>query len=189
MSEDLIPWSKDYLLSWDDFQGNPDPAYAKELENFRGKVSCRIPYQCKWGFDNEQPKIEIQCLSVEVNCFFNKNLSWVRDDLFNESKEYQNEVLKHEQGHFDLAEEYARIIQKRMAKRLNRKFAVQGKNKDEQLKNLQNTMDSIGARHFSILEKEWKTADKKYDEETNHGKIKSVQALWDARFEKLRENN
>jgi len=182
----LIPWSKDYKITWDDFQGKPDRKYAKELEKFGAKVTATIDHRLNWAIDDATTKIKVQIIEVKVRCFFNKKLSWVRKSLLSKDKEYLKTVLNHEQGHLDLAEEHVRLMESKLKLLQNKKFSVHGKNLEEQLMNTQATKEKLDKKFYNQLEELWKNDDANYDEETNHGNIKEMQIKWDDRFSKLR---
>lgn len=183
--ENYILWTKNNKITWDDFQGQPDSKYEKELEKFRAKVTATIDHRLQWAYDNESPK-KVQCKGIKVRCFFNKKLSWVKQSLFFEKEEYFLEVLHHEQGHFDLAEEYSRFIESKLLEQLiDEKFRVHGKTKEEKLINVDKTINKLDNKFYKPLEELWQLEDKKYDEETNHGAIKDIQIKWDDRFAKI----
>jgi len=181
-----ILWSKKRKLTWEDFQGNPDPKFAKKLERFYTHTSSTIDHRILWGIDNEAKKIEIQCIGVKVWCFFNIQLSWVKQLLFSKPSDYLNNVLNHEQGHFDLSEEYARLMETKLKDSLlNKKFRVPGLTKKEKLQNVVAEQDKIDKKFSSQVWNLKNSEDEKYDTETNHGEIKEMQDKWDARFAKL----
>lgn len=93
-SEDnLIEWSASRKLTWEDFQGKPDPSSTNAaLTNSTINV--------EFGFNNKG-------LTHSIRCRFNKRLSWGR---------IRNEyILNHEQGHFDIAEGHARLLHKNLS--------------------------------------------------------------------------
>ena len=184
--ENYIPWSRDRKLSWDDFRGQPDPNYAKKLERFGAKVTATIDHRIQWAVDDSTSKTKVTANAVKVRCFFNKNLSWVKDWALLQESSWKDEVLNHEQGHFDLAEECTRLIEQKLSQQLRgKKFSVHGKNKEIQKQNVDKTIQKLDDKFYKPLEQLWHLEDEKYDEETNHGKIKDKQLRWDDRFSKL----
>lgn len=86
----LMDWSPDRKLVWADFRASPDPASPNAA-----LTSTSI--QADFGFSNKS-------LTFHIRCQFDKNKSWVR---------VRNDyILSHEQGHFDIAEIYARLLDK-----------------------------------------------------------------------------
>ena len=87
----LIDWNSERRLTWDDFKANPDknsPNAALTGTNIKFDFS----YSSDRGFQ------------YHITCQFDKNKSWgrVKTDY----------ILAHEQGHFDIAEIYARKLNK-----------------------------------------------------------------------------
>lgn len=101
-TNNLIPWSAARKLTWDDFKGTPDP-HSSNAALTSSNINIELGYNDK-GFQ------------YTIKCTFDKNRSWVRIK--------NNDVLVHEQGHFDIAEIYARKLNKLMkAYRFNAKTA------------------------------------------------------------------
>ncbi|RYF99332.1 MAG: DUF922 domain-containing protein, partial [Chitinophagaceae bacterium] len=88
--KDLIEWSAARKLSWADFQ-------SKVPVNAANAALTNTAINVEFGFSNKG-------MTYSIKCRFDKSKSWVRikNDL----------VLGHEQGHFDIAELHARILNK-----------------------------------------------------------------------------
>jgi hypothetical protein len=90
--EEFINWSPSRQLTWSDYRGKPDPNSdaAASTSTFLG-----IEYN-----------IDEKGLTYKIQCRFSPARSWGRSrtDL----------VLSHERGHFDIAEIFARKLNKRM---------------------------------------------------------------------------
>jgi hypothetical protein len=90
-SDSIITWEKSKKLSWSDFRAKPDSVGPL------AKSSCGFGYK---GITGAYDKYMIQVIAT-----FNRDSSWTRyTDLPG--------VLVHEQGHFDMAEIYARKFRK-----------------------------------------------------------------------------
>ncbi|HYD90206.1 MAG TPA: DUF922 domain-containing protein [Flavobacterium sp.] len=89
-SQDTINWRPDYKLTWKNFQGTPDSS-----SEFAAVTYAAITY----SLDNTG-----YSFSTRVNCFFDKKNSWV--------KFKSDTLLLHEQGHFNIAEIFARKLRK-----------------------------------------------------------------------------
>lgn len=92
----MISWSADYRLTWDDFQGPVDP-------------------HRKFGVESAtQVMIELNSRSegnrvyFDVSCYFERDRSWT-------ASRHSQHLLAHEQLHFDIAELYAREMRKRLS--------------------------------------------------------------------------
>lgn len=108
-------------------------------------------------------------------------LSWVR-------KEYLNVVtsaplLRHEQGHFDMGEEYRRKAAEEMNTKFKGKlFSWRSKNREDALQEIKTILDE----KFIPLIDEYNQAQRKYEDDTNHGTRIEEQEKYNIRFSKLR---
>ncbi|WP_018343101.1 DUF922 domain-containing protein [Cytophaga aurantiaca] len=94
-------------------------------------------------------------VAVQVQNFFDTKLSWSKNKT-------SVPLLAHEQVHFDITEIYTRKI------RLKLNVIAS----EETIRN--GTLN----KESSILLKEWKSFQKKYDDETNHGILAAKQKEW-----------
>src|SRR5215831_11476620 len=90
--EELIAWSPSRQLTWNDYKGTPDP-------NSDAAASTATYLGIEYKMDNHH-------LGWKIQCSFSITRSWGRNKSDN--------VLKHEQGHFDIAEIFARKLNKKM---------------------------------------------------------------------------
>jgi hypothetical protein len=88
-----ILWTKDSLLTWDDFQGKA-PATAATAAMTYTTIGLN-------SFDYTSTSY-----NVSIKAMFVKNKSWVQ------IKKATDYLLKHEQLHFDIAELFARKLRK-----------------------------------------------------------------------------
>lgn len=97
-SPDVLYWSDDYRLSWDDFEGKP----RYDHENISALTSSGIVHYkgCKDGV-----------IIYKVLAYFEKNESWVKAEALTDHH------LTHEQLHFDITELYARKLRKILSER------------------------------------------------------------------------
>ena len=94
MSEnDAVIWSKEICLKWSDFKAESNPAIFEDSHS-------SIKYRFTWIIDSDKQNDEIvfSIDKISVTVEFNPLLSWVRESESNDN------LLIHEQGHFDLAE-------------------------------------------------------------------------------------
>ncbi|MEX0845867.1 MAG: DUF922 domain-containing protein [Balneolaceae bacterium] len=85
-TQNFIFWSDDYRLIWTDFEKLPQ-RYSEHT------AFSVIGYICEFEMNDRHYK-------VNIRTYFDRNNSW--------SKHWVPILLSHEQGHFDLAEIYAR---------------------------------------------------------------------------------
>jgi hypothetical protein len=137
---ELIAWNEFYKLHWYDFQGSPG-------EEARGDAGTAVQIKAK-------PYLVKKEVRYEVDAFFNRKKSWVRDQ--------SPSLLAHEQLHFDIAELYARKIRKKI---------------DALRRNNVSDIKTFNAAIEELLE-ESNVADIQYDAETLHGGLSRKQAEW-----------
>lgn len=145
--ENIIDWSPSRKLTWADFKGKPDPASSNvALTNSSITLSSE--------YSNKQ-------IRYVVSCKFNKLLSWgrIKNDY----------ILKHEQGHFDIAEAHARLLFKNLSEY---KFDSKSANEDVN-------------RIYNETMKEHVSMQKAYDAETNHSLDSTQQFLWDKKIDSM----
>lgn len=140
-NKNLIPWTEDYQLNWADFKGRPD-----KNSNYEALTYSSIGFYTEYK-DNK--------LIIHANCDFDKSKSWVK-----KGNEKNAQLLKHEQGHFDLTEIYTR--------KLRQAFSEV---KDDIA---QKKVQSV----FEKNQKEYNIIQKKYDTETKNGTIADQQEIW-----------
>lgn len=144
---EVIAWQEGYKLNWADYKGVPDPANSAAAST---STYLGIEFQ-----------LTNNSLSYTITCHFSKDKSWGR---------MQNDyLLAHEQGHFDIAEIYAR--------KLNSKMKTYVFNKETYQADLRNIYQSV------LDEKE--ETQNTYDRETNHSINREKQAEWLKRIEAM----
>jgi hypothetical protein len=149
--ENLIEWNASRKLSWSDFKGTPNPASTNAaLTN--SSITVEFGY-------NEKG------LTHSIKCRFNKSLSWVRV-----KNDY---ILKHEQGHFDIAEIHARLLHRAL---LEYSF------------NSKSVSDDINKIYSATMEKHVQMQ-KLYDLETNHSLDSAQQRSWNNKIASRLEEN
>jgi Bacterial protein of unknown function (DUF922) len=145
--EDLLPWSSSRRLTWSDYLAQPDPSSdaAASTTTFLG-----IDYHfTSNGF------------TYKIDSRFSKVRSW---GLY--KTEY---ILSHEQGHFDIAEVFARKLHKKMSE-----YNFDRKTYQKDLKKI----------YDEVIEEKEETQNK-YDRETRHSINKQKQAEWLQRIEEM----
>jgi hypothetical protein len=138
--DNLIPWSASRKLTWEDFKARPD---AGSTNAALTSSSINIDF----GYSEKG-------MEYAIRCHFDKTKSWVRIR--------NNGVLAHEQGHFDLAELYARKLSKAMK---DYKFYAKTVGDD-----VNRIYDNIMKAHHE--------AQFTYDNETDYSRNKVKQEEW-----------
>ena len=138
--DDHIKWQEDRKLTWDDFKAEP-----LKIGNTAAMTTTHL------GFSY---KVTNGKVTYTIECRFEKSKSWglVKNDW----------ILKHEQGHFDIAEIFAR--------KLNKSITGYQFNKSSFQKDLNDIYKSI------VDEKE--KFQQQYDDETDYSRNKPKQEEW-----------
>jgi hypothetical protein len=175
----VIRWNEDKKLKWSDFKKIEKP-------NFQASAVSAVGFQSKPLIEHIKNKncFKFKIKEMQLYAIFIPNYSWYGNKI---SEKEQILLLKHEQGHFDLAEEITRKEVKRIKNDFHNKiFDSIGKNEDEAVENAICQVKIIRNKIENKLQKEFKTQETKYDEKTNHGLIKIHQEIYNKRFRKLR---
>ncbi len=151
-SKDTIYWNANQKLKWADFKGRPD-----KTTNLLAMTQAGIGYTvaCHGGI-----------LDLKIFCYFNVNQSWTKE------KTDAEELLRHEQLHFDITELFTRKLRKRISELID----PCGKNIKE--------LDKIYGSNF----KEYSIMQDSYDRECEHSLNDVQQKLWEEKvFGELKE--
>lgn len=151
LEEDLIKWNENRKLTWADFKAEP-----LKMDSTVAITSTHL------GFSYNVANGKI---TYKIDCWFDKNKSWgrVKNDW----------ILKHEQGHFDIAEIFARQLNKSVSEYQYNKTTFQ---KD------------LNAIYKSVIDGKEKFQ-QQYDHETDHSRNKTKQEEWFKKIEsELKQN-
>jgi hypothetical protein len=174
--KDIVLWSEDYLLSWSDFKSEPNPAV------FQDSLST-ITYHPTWTVNSEmiQGKVFYLIETIQLDTQFLRHLSWVRE------QQATNQLLKHEQGHFDLAESFKhKIIAELKQKLIGKKFPTRGQNDDQRKQFAREDSGMIISKELDLFTKELEKLRETYDEETEYGANLEKQKSYSDVFDSLR---
>jgi len=142
--ETEILWESNYKLKWEDFQAKPQMGHrASALTN----ASTQFYLQQ-----------EGSVLKIDTRVFFRKNGSWVKPDALKDN------LLQHEQTHFDIYELYARQFRQIVAS-----FDTN--------KHPQKLVDKL-AKLYKKYQIKAKKTQAKYDKQTNFSRNLESQKVW-----------
>jgi hypothetical protein len=137
---EFIKWNDSRKLVWDDFRAAPQK---------NGDVAALTATHLGFSYNVVNGKI-----SYNIECRFEKNKSWglVKNDW----------ILKHEQGHFDIAEIFARKLFKVLSEyRFNKN-------------SFQKDLDAV----YKKIVSEKENFQQEYDVETDFSRNKNSQEKW-----------
>lgn len=148
-NEELLRWSAHRKLTWEDYKSRPNP---------NSDAAASTTTYLKVSYD-----ISSSGFSYKIESKFSKSRSW--------GLHKTDYILSHEQGHFDIAEVFARKLhQKLSAYKFNRK-----------------TYDKDLSKIYEEVTQEKEETQNAYDKETRHSINKEKQAEWLKKIEKMLE--
>jgi hypothetical protein len=147
--DDMVEWKADQPLTWNDYRGRPDPSSDAAAST---TTYLTISYN-----------ISSTHFSYKIQSKFSKSRSW---GLYKTPY-----ILSHEQGHFDIAEIFAR--------KLHQRLSEYHFNRNSYENDLKVIYDDI------IAEK--KEMQEAYDEETRHSINRTKQGEWLRRIASMLE--
>ncbi len=176
LADETIPWSRDALLRWSDFRAEPSPSGFED-------ASCVVRYGISWTVDSESSggRVEYFVADVRLEAEFFPWLSWVRQMYATP------ELLRHEQGHFDLAEMLRRDAAAGMRGEFcGRRYAARGHNEEQRKQFARDHTGSLLGRELKKWQARMEEAQSEYDRRTDFGQDREAQSAYDARFSGLR---
>ena len=177
IEKEVIHWSNDIQLNVSNFMAEPNPGIFEDSHSV-------IKYGFTWVVNSEQlnDQVVFSVENIQLSVEFNPLLSWIRMSEFNDG------LLKHEQGHFDLAEIIKRKYQKIFENEFyGKKFPTRGQNdaqRKQYAKEDSGKMISLKVEKLNLYLKEKRD---EYDQETDFGKNIPEQKKYDEIFNKLRK--
>lgn len=173
---DLIEWSPGYFLKWSDFKAEHNPSIFEDSRS-------TIKYRFTWTVNSDTFDDEIVFLIENIELFveFYPLLSSVRHT------HATDDLLKHEQGHFDLAEMTKNEnIEKLQNKFYKKEFLTRGKNEDQRKQFAKEDSGKMIASEIETLEKLLDDKRRKYDDDTDFGQNLEKESEYCQIFNKLR---
>ncbi len=147
--EDLLTWSASRKLSWSDYKASPNP-------NSDAAATTTTYLSIDYHISGNH-------FSYTIKSWFSRTLSWGRHK--------NSYILSHEQGHFDIAEIYAR--------ELNRRMSEYRFDSNTYRKELKKIYEEVAGEKAGLQEQ--------YDRETQHSINKEKQAEWEKKIRSMLE--
>jgi predicted secreted Zn-dependent protease len=147
--EDALTWSASRKLTWSDYKTSPNP---KSDAAATTSTSLSIDYH-----------ISGSQFSYTIKSWFSRSRSWGRHKT--------DYILSHEQGHFDIAEIYAR--------KLNQRMSTYQFNKNSYQKELNRIYNEVADEKAAVQQQ--------YDRETRHSIDEVRQAEWLKKISRMLE--
>jgi len=177
MSENnVVEWSQNNLLKWSDFKAESNPAVFEDSHS-------TIKYAFTWTVNSDKLNDDVVFLieNIQLTVEFHSLLSWVRFSDANDN------LLKHEQGHFDLAETIRRDHIKNLENNFyNKVFPTRGHNDAQRKQFAKEDSGRMISKEVDKLTKILIKTREEYDEETNFGNKLEIQLKYTKVFENLK---
>lgn len=145
--EEVITWKKDRKLSWNDYRGKPQKRFA----------AASTVYSLGRYVYAEEGKVY-----AKIDAYFYCKDSWKKTDWIND------EVLAHEQKHFDIVEVFARRLRKQFTG-----MVFTG------LKDAEKKVEAL----YKLTDKELDAYQNKYDTESDGSMNGEGQRKWNKKVE------
>jgi len=171
-----LEWTSDFFLNWSDFKAEHNPAIYEDSHGV-------VKYRFTWTVDSDEINDDILFSIENIQLFteFHPLLSWVRPSQAN------NELLKHEQGYFDLAESINRDNLKKLQNKFYEKqFPTRGKNDDQRKQFAKVDSGKMIVSEIEKLNDLLEQQSQVYHEQTDYGHNIKKQSEYDLLFKKLR---
>ena len=146
-----MPWSESKKLTWEDFQGNPQL-------NSGYVASTNSGLSFSYSFSKRGDEIKYD---YKVHSYFYPESSWYIPSKVDEN------ILNHEQTHFDISELHARILRRKIE---NTVFSDNIKQEIEKLYN-ETEEERVAMQH-------------RFDKESDHSKNREGELKWEAFVQK-----
>ncbi|HWA57847.1 MAG TPA: DUF922 domain-containing protein [Gemmatimonadales bacterium] len=163
---------RDKTLTWADF-GTPVPKPAPGAGQTAVAAHTEVKYPVTYGWTSKGKSFSLAD-NVTVAIQLDKGKTWVADWVFKQSQQFQDDLLKHEQGHYDISALLARDMFIEIMQLKGQTFASSSA--------LDQAVKKIVDAHRS------QKVHDKYDlaSETNHGLNATQQKAWDGYFQKAK---
>ena len=160
-----IPWDETSPLTWDLFRCSPpsDAVHRSEAAAIHMTIRWHATYSVSSNGGTWTGHVQ----TVTVTNTMEPSLSWVVPG------KATAQVLRHEQGHFDLNEVYRRKLEIHLA-------CLQAQNASKQ-----DAIDALNAalhQRANVILAQLQAAQARYDAETGHGNNLTGQAQWEAQI-------
>ena len=177
MSENnILVWSNDTFLRWSDFEAESNYAAFEDSHSV-------IKYRYTWTVNSDTKGNQVLFFieNIQLSVEFQSVLSWVRLSQSND------DLLKHEQGHFDLAELIKRENLEKLKNKFHEKqFPTRGKNEEQRKQFAKHDSGKMIAEEVEKLEEILSKRRQEYDKQTNFGQNLEKQLEYNLTFDRLK---
>jgi predicted acetyltransferase len=172
---DVILWSQKSILNWPDFKAEHHSSIFEDSHS-----TIKFGFTWTVNSDKEDEKIVFLIENILISVEFHPLLSSVRESC------KSDELLKHEQGHFDLAELIKNENMESFYKKFyNQKFPTRGQNEDQRKQFAKEDSGKMIVSEIKKLSEILEKRSKEYDDITEFGQNHDKQKEFDLIFDDL----
>ncbi len=166
---ETLPWHPDRPLAWSDFRGAvPGGAAPQQAATTATSLGWGFEIQLEWLRDDCRYRIT----DISVYAAFHPDESWVRPEHRND------DVLAHEQGHFDITQIHRLMLEDALAPYVGETGACEGTSEQGVSAAVQRRLaDTLGEVYQRIM-RDHERVQAAYDRETQHSVNAAAQARW-----------
>lgn len=163
---------RDKTLTWADF-GTPVPKTPPGPGQTAVAAHTEVKYPITYGWASSGKSFTLAD-NVTVAVQLDKSKTWVANWVFDQPKQFQNDLLNHEQGHYDIGALLARDMFIEI-------MQLKGKTFGSKAELDKAVADVVNAHRSQKVHDKYDLAN-----ETNHGRNATQQKVWDGYFQKAR---
>jgi hypothetical protein len=166
---DVIEWSAERRLSWDDFAGGVPSGTD---ENRVAETSASIAWSFQYRVELSRERCVFRIVAINTFARFNPDSSWVRPGHRTDA------VLKHEQGHFDITQIYRERFAAQTREFLDSNRTCRGRTDRAATRSTESEITQLLGSVYEDIWQQYRSEQERYDAETRHGIDSNAQAAW-----------
>jgi len=180
-NENYIYWSHYYELKLSDFK--------KEFDEKDRPAFSNIGYDLKYIIKYNEARTKYFIKNLNLQTFFVRDKSFFNSiQAKTKSQKQIDDIILHEQGHFDLAEEFLPMMKRIIENQCKGSFPTRGSNLKEIENNTKKDANEfVNEIYVKATFGDYKERQDIYDNETDHGRIEPRQNIYNARFKRFRK--
>jgi len=164
-----IEWRSDRPLSWDDFEGAvPRDADAVRVASTASSLAWSYAYEIEWS----QRGCMYSIVKLESVARFLPDRSWVRPG------HRTDEILEHEQGHFDIAQIYNEQFKAATRDLIGSAMQCNGQSERKAARAVESEIAQLVGSTYEEVWSQYQLRQETYDSETRHGIDREAQSRW-----------
>jgi len=166
---EAIEWRSDRPLSWDDFEAAvPRNAEAVRVASTASSLAWSYAYEIEWS----QRGCSYSIVKLDSVARFLPDRSWVRPG------HRTDEILEHEQGHFDIAQIYNEQFKAATRNLVGSAMKCNGQSERKAARLVESEIARLVGGTYEEVWRQYQLRQESYDSETRHGIDREAQSRW-----------